>query len=283
MAVFRVEKNKDYTTINNYHQWDKSLSLKSKALLTFMLIVPDDWVFSIKGLAHFTTDGIDSVRTGIAELEERGYITRERMRDENGRLGQTEYVIREHPIERDNTNISPKLDYPMLENPMLDNPILLNTNVTNNLLTNEVSKSAADKPLEKPIEKPLDKPPENSRPSFNKIIDGFTHNPKLREALRGWLQMRCNIKKSLTNRALTLTLEGLARSTANNVSAMIEVVETATVNNWPDIRAVKRSTASSTTTGPVGKRVSAQNYNQREYTDEFYNGLLANVADLDSE
>ena len=43
MAVFRVEKNQNYTVMANYHLKDASLSLKAKGLLSLMLSLPDDW------------------------------------------------------------------------------------------------------------------------------------------------------------------------------------------------------------------------------------------------
>ena len=37
MPVFRVERNKGYTVMSNYHLRDKSLSLKAKGLLSQIL------------------------------------------------------------------------------------------------------------------------------------------------------------------------------------------------------------------------------------------------------
>ena len=50
MSVFRVEKNKNYTTMSNYHLRDRNLTLKTKGLLSIMLSLPEDWDYSIKGL-----------------------------------------------------------------------------------------------------------------------------------------------------------------------------------------------------------------------------------------
>ena len=43
MAVFRVEKTKDFTIMSNYHLRDKNLSLKAKRLLSQMLSLPEEW------------------------------------------------------------------------------------------------------------------------------------------------------------------------------------------------------------------------------------------------
>ena len=42
MAVFRIEKTRDYTVMSNYHLRDTSLSLKAKGLLSLMLSLPEN-------------------------------------------------------------------------------------------------------------------------------------------------------------------------------------------------------------------------------------------------
>ena len=71
MAVFRIEKTRDYTVMSNYHLRDMSLSLKAKGLLSLMLSLPENWDYTMKGLARICKDGIDSISGGIRELEAR--------------------------------------------------------------------------------------------------------------------------------------------------------------------------------------------------------------------
>ena len=99
MAVFRIEKTRDYTVMSNYHLRDRSLSLKAKGLLSLMLSLPEDWDYTMKGLARICKDGIDSISGGIRELEAHGYLVRARVRNENGQLGSIEYTILEQPKE----------------------------------------------------------------------------------------------------------------------------------------------------------------------------------------
>ena len=76
MAVFRVEKTKDFTVMSNHHLRNVSLSLKAKGLLSLMLSLPDNWDYTTKGLAHICKDGVDSISSAIKELEKQGYLTR---------------------------------------------------------------------------------------------------------------------------------------------------------------------------------------------------------------
>ena len=75
MAVFRIEKTRDYTVMSNYHLRDMSLSLKAKGLLSLMLSLPENWDYTMKGLARICKDGIDSISGGIRELEAHGYLS----------------------------------------------------------------------------------------------------------------------------------------------------------------------------------------------------------------
>ena len=61
MAVFRVEKTRNYTVMSNHHLRDKSLSLKAKGLLSLMLSLPEDWDYTTRGLAYICKDGVDSI------------------------------------------------------------------------------------------------------------------------------------------------------------------------------------------------------------------------------
>ena len=127
MAVFRIEKTRDYTVMSNYHLRDRSLSLKAKGLLSLMLSLPEDWDYTMKGLARICKDGIDSISGGIRELEAHGYLVRARVRNENGQLGSIEYTILEQPKEPAQTPAPVREKHirenPIQVNPMLDAPI----------------------------------------------------------------------------------------------------------------------------------------------------------------
>ena len=120
MAVFRIEKTRDYTVMSNHHLRDMSLSLKAKGLLSLMLSLPENWDYTMKGLSRICKDGIDSISGGIRELEEHGYLIRERVRGANGQLGSIEYTILEQPKEP-----TPAQEKPIRENPVQVNPTLV--------------------------------------------------------------------------------------------------------------------------------------------------------------
>lgn len=131
MAKIRVFKETDYTVLDNGIFRDKNLSLKARGLLVTMLSLPEKWNYTIEGLSVILKDGKDSIRSTLKELEEAGYLVRNRIRNDKGQLTETEYIVYEKSVKNpENKGFQPKS-----ENPMLDNPIQLNkyNNKTNNL------------------------------------------------------------------------------------------------------------------------------------------------------
>lgn len=137
MSTFRVNKNVNYTVMSNHHLQDKRLSLKAKGLLSYMLSLPDDWDYSLKGLTTGCRDGIDSVRSIVRELEARGYLRRSKVRDARGRIVDYNYEVFELPQKESAEDVPvPASDSPSSENPTsgfptLENPIQQNTNKQN--------------------------------------------------------------------------------------------------------------------------------------------------------
>lgn len=119
MAVFRIEKTRDYTVMANHHLRNTKLSLKAKGLLSLMLSLPEDWDYTTKGLAKICRDGVDSICSAVNELEEHGYVIRERIRNAKGQLTDIQYTILEKPELP-----KPEQGKPKQENPVLDKPIL---------------------------------------------------------------------------------------------------------------------------------------------------------------
>lgn len=122
MAVFRIEKTRDYTVMANHHLRNTKLSLKAKGLLSLMLSLPEDWDYTTKGLAKICKDGVDSIYSTVNELEEHGYVIRERIRNAKGQLTDIQYNILEQPKPPQPGQEKPKQENPVFGNPVLGSP-----------------------------------------------------------------------------------------------------------------------------------------------------------------
>ena len=136
MAIVRIPKVNNYTIMSNHHLTDPNLSLKAKGLMSYMLSRPDNWDFTIEGLARQNMEGVDAIARIIREVEARGYVVRSRTRNKAGKFTDMEYSILECP--RDMTNLEtiteenvpvpahdePILDRPIPNSPLPENPIV---------------------------------------------------------------------------------------------------------------------------------------------------------------
>ena len=120
MAVYRVQRTRDYTVMSNYHLRDKNLTLKSKGLLSMILSLPDDWNYTTRGLAAICKEGVDAIGSALKELETAGYIVRKQLRGANGRITDTEYIIYERPQPREDS--TPDTPAPGTDSPDTENP-----------------------------------------------------------------------------------------------------------------------------------------------------------------
>ena len=131
MAVFRIERTRDYTVMSNHHLRNANLSLKAKGLLSMMLSLPEDWNYTTRGLAKICKEGVDAIGAALRELEAAGYIVRHKLRDRQGRISDTVYVIYEQPQLRKPDTDSPDTENPYMDKPDTEKPAELNIEKSN--------------------------------------------------------------------------------------------------------------------------------------------------------
>lgn len=189
MAVFRVERTRDYTVMCNHHLKDSNLSLKAKGLLSMMLSLPDEWNYTTRGLAAICKEGVDAIGKTLKELEQAGYIIRRRLRGKDGRISDTEYTIFEKPRKRKNSApdttlpdtenpymVNPDMEESDAEEPDTDNPAQLNTKKSNTQKTiTDLSNTHSFFP--------------SAAPAADGLTDGFDKRAEIKEQM-GWC-FRC--------------------------------------------------------------------------------------------
>lgn len=133
--VFKVEKNKNYTVMSNYHLRDKSLSLKAKGLLSFMLSLPDNWDYSLAGLCAICKEGKDAIRSTLKELKDSNYLVIEKHKNNKGLFEYTYLIYEEPQVEKE--LIHPDTENPYMDNPDMENPTEINTYIQNTKKQND--------------------------------------------------------------------------------------------------------------------------------------------------
>ena len=214
MAVFRVEKNQNYTVMSNHHLRNPDLSLKSKGLLSQMLSLPEEWDYTLKGLSHINREGIDAIREAVRELERAGYVTRTRVRNEKGQLGAADYVIHEFPIPPKPTLENPALDKPISENPTLETPMQENPTQLNkdrsskDLLNTDVSSTHSIPILSTPFQSEAAQPPERKRNGYTNMDAVRTYEEVIKDNIEyDYLIQDRNIERAMLDEIVSLILE----------------------------------------------------------------------------
>lgn len=225
MAVIRVHKTENYTVMSNVHLRDKSITLKARGLLSTILSLPDDWKYSMSGLTSICKEGASAVKSALQELSEAGYVTVTKLYPNQTETGRIEYVydIHESPQESEKQGI----ENLHLECLGVENRTLLSTK--------EVSTEEVNTKEQKERKKPAE--------TFDSIIDGFTQDPDLREALMGFLQYRvasCKKgKNAFTNHALKLNLSKLSKLSCDPAE-MVEIVNQTVERGWSGFYELKK-------------------------------------------
>lgn len=138
MGVIRVEHNANYTTMSNYHLRDKRLSLRAMGLMSKMLSLPDDWDYTVVGLASICKEGRDAVRKALQELEAAGYLIREQGRSK-GNFSANNYTLYEQPGAAEADRASPLTENPSTVNPSTGKPSTGNPSTGNPTQLKDVS------------------------------------------------------------------------------------------------------------------------------------------------
>ena len=189
----KVEKirRKGFTVISNDVLNNTALSWKAKGLFAYLWSQSDLWDFYEVEVLKHSTDGRASLRAGLKELEEHGYLKRYRNRDDKGILRESKWILSEQPMID-----FPKLDKPTLDYPTLDNRTLTNTNY-NNTNNNNTDKNEAV--VDTSLVNIVDQPEEESidDDGFGKIVEFYQENfgmmssflyDDMRQAYNEWQQ-----------------------------------------------------------------------------------------------
>ena len=131
------EYTNKFTVISNNEVQDKRLSWKARGIFSYLWSMPDDWDFYEVEIAKHAPDGRDSLRSGLTELEEYGYLKRERVRN-NGRLGGAVWIITDSPMPKSEKS-TPMLENATQEPPMLEKSTQTGATLQNNYHTKDLT------------------------------------------------------------------------------------------------------------------------------------------------
>jgi hypothetical protein len=104
--IIRQKRKANYTVIPNEMLNNTELSFKAKAILCYLLSKPDKWSVYLSQLAKASTDGYESVVSGMNELIAKRYVFRQPNSGVNP--GGWEYFVYDEPQVEDDSRLSEK-------------------------------------------------------------------------------------------------------------------------------------------------------------------------------
>lgn len=104
-AICRTVKDKEHPySVLSLEVINKKMSAKAKGILTYLLSKPDKWKFNMQDIENHFTDGPDSIRSGLKELQNLGHLHRKRYQHRESKKFYWKWLIYEVPDQYDETD-----------------------------------------------------------------------------------------------------------------------------------------------------------------------------------
>lgn len=100
MSIIRKAQKNKFTAVSNALIAGSGLSFACRGMLVYLLSKPDDWQCLVTDLEREGNIGETARRTIMREAEEKGFLTFERMRGEDGRFAGA-YLVHEEALPED--------------------------------------------------------------------------------------------------------------------------------------------------------------------------------------
>lgn len=222
MAIMRVNKSKNYTTISNYHLKEKNMSLKAKGLLTLMLSLPEDWDYSVSGLVAICKENETAITSALKELQSFGYLKMTKLmpnKAENRSKIEYVYDVFEHPQE----NINQVVENLPIEKQVVEKQGQLNTNnkITNKLNTNNFFKE------------------KERKRTYEEILEEDVPDNELRDLYEEFIKMRQLMKLPLTEKGLELLIQRVNKLAPDSIEHQRELLDMAIMNSWKTVYEIR--------------------------------------------
>lgn len=219
MAIIRVDKRSNYTVVDNTFIRDMNLSMKAKGLMLLMLSLPPEWDYSVAGLSAICKEGMTAIRGALKELEECGYLRRERRNSEKGYFVY-EYILSEIPQPHNGNlhTVEEQAADVYTENTHTENRMQLSKDILNKELLNKDN-------LERE---------KNAEEEVYEILSEIS-DKELRELYTDYVLQRRENGSPLTPKGLRMLIVRGFRLSDSDMAVHRAIVETAIINNWMNL------------------------------------------------
>lgn len=227
-SVFKGGRRRGFTTVYRDVAQDRRLSLKARGLFLLLQSLPDDWQYTISGLATMAGTGKDQIRSGLSELLDIGYLVKEQSHDAGGKFAGNIFILQEEaPLSENPTTVEGQ-NAPLSGNPIPEKPTTGKPSTENPTLIDKESKRKINK---------TPKAPKTPVYIWDCVVSFVGDDPAYQAAFAGLLENREAMKEPvLTTRSINTIINKLRKVSREEGIAMLDK---AVERNWLTVYPLK--------------------------------------------
>lgn len=206
-----------YTVLPNQILRDETLTLQAKGLFCMMASFPENWDFTIKGLATVAGCGREKISAALKNLEDAGYLLREQGHSETGQFAANLFVLYDEKIAP--LPGFPSTGKPSTGKPLTDNPAQINKDR---------------------IKERRNKPPIVPREVLALVDEACGEDQELRDGIMALLENRKKLRKPVdTVKKIDGILNRLSEYSGGNRRMKLAMLDKAVEWDWLSVYPLK--------------------------------------------
>ena len=215
---------------------DDRLSLEARGLFALMVSLPENWSYTVAGLAKKAGCGREKARRLLQELQTVGYLVREQSHDDGGKFSGAVYVLQDEAPLPENPSNGETKDQPLPEKPTTAEPS-----------TAEPSTGIApekNKELKTPEEKEPPKAPqrgrrgskydlaEDAKPLLQAYVAG---DQELHRMLGEFIKLRVELQAINSREAIKRLLNRLDKLSGGDRGIKLQLLDQSITSSWKSV------------------------------------------------
>ena len=215
---------------------DDRLSLEARGLFALMVSLPENWSYTVAGLAKKAGCGREKARRLLQELQTVGYLVREQSHDGGGKFSGAVYVLQDEAPLPENPSNGEAENAPLPEKPTTDEPS-----------TVEPSTGIApekNKELKTPEEKEPPKAPqrgrrgskydlaEDAKPLLQAYVAG---DQELHRMLGEFIKLRVELQAINSREAIKRLLNRLDKLSGGDRGIKLQLLDQSITSSWKSV------------------------------------------------
>lgn len=234
-STYRSGRKKGFVVLYRTAAQDIRLTLEARGLFALMVSLPENWEYTVSGLASKAGCGKDKIRRLLKELQEVGYLIREQSHDTGGKFSANVYVLQdEAPLSGNTVNVENR----QREKPSTSKPLTDSATQNNKEEKNKDLKESPKAPRGAGGRKSKYALQDDARPLLRAYVG---QDGELARALADYIQLREQLRAVNSAVAIRALLKKLDRLSGGSRAVKLQLIEEAIANSWKSVFPLKGS------------------------------------------